>query len=155
MVCVVHNFKGKLLLNEESAAEQPPNTAMLNMGRMESPLEKYIASQVSRAQHNTPAQHTHLWLHFDLSILQYGLSLSLSVNKDGQSIIIIQPKDNWCWHCLLVLVSSFKSKVCVVVIIGWRCSIKEIMTLHPHFLHWITAWNQTCDRNNSLECRAA
>ncbi|XP_030254570.1 phospholipid phosphatase-related protein type 5-like isoform X1 [Sparus aurata] len=38
VVCVVHNFKGKLLLSEESSAEQ-------NMGRIESPLEKYIASQ--------------------------------------------------------------------------------------------------------------
>ncbi len=46
---MVHNFKGKLLLGEESPAEQRPNTAMLNMGRMESPLEKYIASQVSTA----------------------------------------------------------------------------------------------------------
>ncbi|KAL7373933.1 hypothetical protein ABVT39_017684 [Epinephelus coioides] len=46
VVCVVHNFKGKLLLSEESPAEQRPNTAMLNMGRMESPLEKYIASQM-------------------------------------------------------------------------------------------------------------
>lgn len=44
---MVHNFKGKLLLTEESPAEQQrPNTAMLNIGRMESPLEKYIASQV-------------------------------------------------------------------------------------------------------------
>ncbi|KAG8009299.1 Phospholipid phosphatase-related protein type 5 [Nibea albiflora] len=55
VVCVVHNFKGKLLLGEESPAEQRPNTAMLNMGRMESPLEKYIASQVGAA-HDT---HTH------------------------------------------------------------------------------------------------
>ncbi|CAB1415777.1 unnamed protein product [Pleuronectes platessa] len=45
VVCVVHNFKGKLLLSEESPREQRPNTAMLSMGRMESPLEKYIASQ--------------------------------------------------------------------------------------------------------------
>ncbi|XP_071341677.1 phospholipid phosphatase-related protein type 5-like isoform X3 [Trachinotus anak] len=45
VVCVVHNFKGKLLLSEESPAEQRTNTAMLNMGRVESPLEKYIASQ--------------------------------------------------------------------------------------------------------------
>ncbi|MEQ2231005.1 hypothetical protein ILYODFUR_035006, partial [Ilyodon furcidens] len=45
VVCVVHNFKGKLLLDEESPAEQQPNTAMLNMGQVESPLEKYIASQ--------------------------------------------------------------------------------------------------------------
>ncbi|KAM4718327.1 phospholipid phosphatase-related protein type 5 isoform 3-T3 [Anableps anableps] len=45
VVCVVHNFKGKLLLNEDFPAEQQPNTAMLNMGQLESPLEKYIASQ--------------------------------------------------------------------------------------------------------------
>nr|XP_043890018.1 phospholipid phosphatase-related protein type 5-like isoform X3 [Solea senegalensis] len=45
VVCVVHNFKGKLLLSEESPAEPRSNTAMLSMGRVESPLEKYIASQ--------------------------------------------------------------------------------------------------------------
>ncbi|XP_023805941.1 phospholipid phosphatase-related protein type 5 isoform X4 [Oryzias latipes] len=45
VVSVVHNFKGKLLLSEESAGERPAGTAVLNMGRMESPLEKYIASQ--------------------------------------------------------------------------------------------------------------
>ncbi|XP_008436749.1 phospholipid phosphatase-related protein type 5 isoform X3 [Poecilia reticulata] len=45
VVCVVHNFKGKLLLNEDSPAESQPNTAMLNMGHLDSPLEKYIASQ--------------------------------------------------------------------------------------------------------------
>ncbi|KAM7370225.1 hypothetical protein PAMP_011496 [Pampus punctatissimus] len=44
VVCVVHNFKGKLLLSTESPAV-PHNTAMLNIGRGESPLEKYIASQ--------------------------------------------------------------------------------------------------------------
>ncbi|XP_077953069.1 phospholipid phosphatase-related protein type 5-like isoform X3 [Gasterosteus aculeatus] len=44
VVCVVHNFKGKLLLSEDSG-EEPCNPAMLPMGRMESPLEKYIASQ--------------------------------------------------------------------------------------------------------------
>lgn len=56
---MVHNFKGKLLLGEESPAEQRPNTAMLNMGRMESPLEKYIASQVSAAQHtHLHSEHT-------------------------------------------------------------------------------------------------
>ncbi|XP_037311359.2 phospholipid phosphatase-related protein type 5 isoform X3 [Pungitius pungitius] len=44
VVCVVHNFKGKLLLSEDSAEEQC-NPATLSMGRMESPLEKYIASQ--------------------------------------------------------------------------------------------------------------
>lgn len=45
---MVHNFKGKLLLSEDSPTEeQPPNMATLHIGRMESPLEKYIASQVS------------------------------------------------------------------------------------------------------------
>ncbi|XP_068438069.1 phospholipid phosphatase-related protein type 5 isoform X4 [Clinocottus analis] len=44
VVCVVHNFKGKLLLSEDSPEERT-TTAMLHMGRMESPLEKYIASQ--------------------------------------------------------------------------------------------------------------
>ncbi|KAF3835893.1 hypothetical protein F7725_028451 [Dissostichus mawsoni] len=41
---VVHNFKGKLLLGEESPEHQP-GSALLTLGRMESPLEKYIASQ--------------------------------------------------------------------------------------------------------------
>ncbi|PWA27955.1 hypothetical protein CCH79_00017532, partial [Gambusia affinis] len=45
VVCVVHNFKGKLLLNDDSPAELQPNAAMLNMGHLDSPLEKYIASQ--------------------------------------------------------------------------------------------------------------
>lgn len=48
---MVHNFKGKLLLSEDSPSEeQPPNMATLHIGRMESPLEKYIASQVSGGQ---------------------------------------------------------------------------------------------------------
>ncbi|XP_028290838.1 phospholipid phosphatase-related protein type 5 isoform X2 [Gouania willdenowi] len=45
VVCVVHNFKGKLLLSDESPAELPTNPGVLSMGRVESPLEKYIASQ--------------------------------------------------------------------------------------------------------------
>ncbi|KAF7647388.1 hypothetical protein LDENG_00173080 [Lucifuga dentata] len=45
VVCVVHNFKGKLLLNEESVEEKGPDASMLNAGRADSPLEKYIASQ--------------------------------------------------------------------------------------------------------------
>uniref|UniRef100_A0A8C3AG63 Phospholipid phosphatase related 5b n=1 Tax=Cyclopterus lumpus TaxID=8103 RepID=A0A8C3AG63_CYCLU len=57
VVCVVHNFKGKLLLSEDSPEERT-NTAMLSMGRMESPLEKYIASQVSPAPH-TCTRNTH------------------------------------------------------------------------------------------------
>ncbi|XP_024910437.1 phospholipid phosphatase-related protein type 5 isoform X2 [Cynoglossus semilaevis] len=40
VVCVVHNFEGKLLLSEESSCEQQqPNMATL------SPMEKYMASQ--------------------------------------------------------------------------------------------------------------
>ncbi|XP_063729938.1 phospholipid phosphatase-related protein type 5 [Eleginops maclovinus] len=44
VVCVVHNFKGKLLLGDESPEDQP-SSALLTLGQMESPLEKYIASQ--------------------------------------------------------------------------------------------------------------
>lgn len=50
---MVHNFKGKLLLSEESLVEQRPNIAMLNIGQGESPLEKYITSQVGTAQQST------------------------------------------------------------------------------------------------------
>ncbi|XP_056155806.1 phospholipid phosphatase-related protein type 5-like [Lampris incognitus] len=45
VVCVVHSFRGRLLLSEESPAEPLPSAAIMNMGRVESPLEKYIASQ--------------------------------------------------------------------------------------------------------------
>ncbi|CAG5895732.1 unnamed protein product [Menidia menidia] len=45
VVCVVHNFKGKLLLGDDPSADQQPSATMLNIGRVESPLEKYIASQ--------------------------------------------------------------------------------------------------------------
>ncbi|XP_061569021.1 phospholipid phosphatase-related protein type 5 [Cololabis saira] len=45
VMCVVHNFKGKLLLNEVSSVDQQPNTATLNISQVQSPLEKYIASQ--------------------------------------------------------------------------------------------------------------
>lgn len=41
VVCVVHNFKGKLLLTEEHTPEHVPASAMLNLGRVESALEKY------------------------------------------------------------------------------------------------------------------
>uniref|UniRef100_A0A672FP17 Phospholipid phosphatase related 5b n=1 Tax=Salarias fasciatus TaxID=181472 RepID=A0A672FP17_SALFA len=70
VVCVVHNFKGKLLLNDESPAEQRSNTAMLNMARVESPLEKYIASQVADTH-----THTHTHTH---STHTHALSLALS-----------------------------------------------------------------------------
>nr|XP_057915884.1 phospholipid phosphatase-related protein type 5 [Doryrhamphus excisus] len=42
VVCVVHKFKGKLLLNEDTAAEWHATTAML---AMDSPLEKYVTAQ--------------------------------------------------------------------------------------------------------------
>ncbi|XP_028823555.1 phospholipid phosphatase-related protein type 5 isoform X3 [Denticeps clupeoides] len=45
VVCVVHNFQGKLLLSEEPSQELVANAPMMNMPRVESPLEKYIASQ--------------------------------------------------------------------------------------------------------------
>ncbi|CDQ71000.1 unnamed protein product [Oncorhynchus mykiss] len=46
VVCVVHNFKGKLLLSEDPPQDNMPSAPMMNMSRVESPLEKYIASQV-------------------------------------------------------------------------------------------------------------
>ncbi|CAL8320328.1 unnamed protein product [Boreogadus saida] len=49
VVCVVHNFKGKLLLGEDpppSPSQDPlPGGSVLNMGRVDASLEKYIASQ--------------------------------------------------------------------------------------------------------------
>ncbi|XP_030625231.1 phospholipid phosphatase-related protein type 5 isoform X2 [Chanos chanos] len=45
VVCVVHNFKGKLLLNEDAPQDHLGNMPMINMPRVESPLEKYMASQ--------------------------------------------------------------------------------------------------------------
>ncbi|XP_061522596.1 phospholipid phosphatase-related protein type 5-like isoform X2 [Phycodurus eques] len=45
VVCVVHFFKGKLLLNDDTPIELQVNTTMLGMGQVESTLEKYIASQ--------------------------------------------------------------------------------------------------------------
>ncbi|KAG5268215.1 hypothetical protein AALO_G00209560 [Alosa alosa] len=44
-VCVVHNFQGKLLLSEEPAPDPMGSAPMMSMPRVESPLEKYIASQ--------------------------------------------------------------------------------------------------------------
>ncbi|XP_036377548.1 phospholipid phosphatase-related protein type 5 isoform X1 [Megalops cyprinoides] len=46
VVCVVHNFQGKLLLNDNPPQDNLSNTPMINLPRVESPLEKYIASQV-------------------------------------------------------------------------------------------------------------
>lgn len=47
MVSVVHHFKGKLLLPEEPAAEQQPDSALLNRARIDGAMEKYLSSQVS------------------------------------------------------------------------------------------------------------
>ncbi|XP_030625230.1 phospholipid phosphatase-related protein type 5 isoform X1 [Chanos chanos] len=47
VVCVVHNFKGKLLLNEDAPQDHLGNMPMINMPRVESPLEKYMASQMA------------------------------------------------------------------------------------------------------------
>lgn len=55
MVCVVHHFKGKLLLPEESAAQQQPDSTLLNVGPIDSTMEKYLSSQVSVA--SEPADH--------------------------------------------------------------------------------------------------
>ncbi|XP_052451446.1 phospholipid phosphatase-related protein type 5-like isoform X1 [Carassius gibelio] len=47
VVCVVHNFKGKQLLNLDPPQDPLSNDPMVNSPRVESPLEKYIASQVT------------------------------------------------------------------------------------------------------------
>lgn len=51
MVCVVHYFQGKLLLNDDAPTEPWPgrtHTALVGTGQVESPLDKYIVSQVRR-----------------------------------------------------------------------------------------------------------
>ena len=50
VVCVVHNFKGKLLLSEDPQQESMSSAPMMSMPRVESPLEKYIASQVEHSR---------------------------------------------------------------------------------------------------------
>ncbi|XP_026115183.1 phospholipid phosphatase-related protein type 5-like isoform X3 [Carassius auratus] len=45
VVCVVHNFKGKQLLNEDPPEDHLSSNPMVSSPRVESPLEKYIASQ--------------------------------------------------------------------------------------------------------------
>uniref|UniRef100_A0A8C6UE83 Phospholipid phosphatase-related protein type 5 n=1 Tax=Neogobius melanostomus TaxID=47308 RepID=A0A8C6UE83_9GOBI len=46
VVCVVHNFKGKLLLSDDPPVpEQMPSPIPLHLGRVESPMEKYMSSQ--------------------------------------------------------------------------------------------------------------
>ncbi|KTG46819.1 hypothetical protein cypCar_00028687, partial [Cyprinus carpio] len=47
VVCVVHNFKGKQLRNEDPPQDHLSNNPMVSSPRVESPLEKYIASQVT------------------------------------------------------------------------------------------------------------
>lgn len=47
VVCVVHHFKGKLLLPEEPATEQQPDSALLNMAHIDGAMDKYLSSQVS------------------------------------------------------------------------------------------------------------
>ncbi|TRZ04073.1 hypothetical protein DNTS_008822 [Danionella cerebrum] len=47
VVCVVHNFKGKQLLDEEPSEDHQVSNPMVSSPRMETPLEKYIASQVT------------------------------------------------------------------------------------------------------------
>lgn len=49
VVCVVHNFKGSQMLSEDTQQED-----VMSSPRVESPLEKYIASQV---------QHSCICLH--------------------------------------------------------------------------------------------
>lgn len=44
VVCVVHNFKGSQMLSED-----PQQEDMMGSPRVESPLEKYIASQVQHS----------------------------------------------------------------------------------------------------------
>ncbi|KAA0704681.1 Phospholipid phosphatase-related protein type 5 [Triplophysa tibetana] len=46
VVCVVHNFKGRPLLSEDPPQDHVSNP-MVSSPRVESPMEKYIASQVS------------------------------------------------------------------------------------------------------------
>ncbi|KAG1951821.1 phospholipid phosphatase-related protein type [Pimephales promelas] len=45
VVCVVHNFKGKHLLNDDPPQDNLSDNPMVSSPRVESPLEKYIASQ--------------------------------------------------------------------------------------------------------------
>uniref|UniRef100_A0A8C9WIJ5 Phospholipid phosphatase related 5b n=1 Tax=Scleropages formosus TaxID=113540 RepID=A0A8C9WIJ5_SCLFO len=45
VVCVVHNFKGKLLFSESPPQDHADSAPMANHPRVESPLQKYIASQ--------------------------------------------------------------------------------------------------------------
>nr|XP_015211143.1 PREDICTED: lipid phosphate phosphatase-related protein type 5 isoform X3 [Lepisosteus oculatus] len=49
VVCVVHNFKGKTLLSEKPQTDNLTNMPMINLPRVESPLEKYTASQIWEA----------------------------------------------------------------------------------------------------------
>lgn len=46
VVCVVHNFKGTLLSNEALEKDTLSSAPTTSLPRVESPLQKYIASQV-------------------------------------------------------------------------------------------------------------
>lgn len=52
VLCVVHNFKGSQMLSED-----PQQEDVMSSPKVESPLEKYIASQV---QHSCIYLHQHL-----------------------------------------------------------------------------------------------
>ncbi|XP_019745591.1 phospholipid phosphatase-related protein type 5-like isoform X1 [Hippocampus comes] len=45
VVCVVHYFQGKLLLNDETPTGARTRAALVGTGQVESPLDKYIVSQ--------------------------------------------------------------------------------------------------------------
>lgn len=62
---MVHHFKGKLLLPEEPAAEQHPDSAMLNMSRIDGTMEKYLSPQVS----DGPCGHWSGTMFFVMSLL--------------------------------------------------------------------------------------
>nr|XP_055038316.1 phospholipid phosphatase-related protein type 5 isoform X2 [Misgurnus anguillicaudatus] len=58
VVCVVHNFKGKQLLNEDPPQDPLSNNPNFSSPRLDSPLEKYIASQVSELRIEDEETHT-------------------------------------------------------------------------------------------------
>ncbi|KAL2085583.1 hypothetical protein ACEWY4_018903 [Coilia grayii] len=66
VVCVVHNFQGKLLLSEESSQDGMDGPPMMGAQRVESPLEKYIASQMAelREEEQGPRSWTDRILNF-------------------------------------------------------------------------------------------
>ncbi|XP_067291335.1 phospholipid phosphatase-related protein type 5 isoform X2 [Pseudorasbora parva] len=58
VVCVVHNFKGKQLLNDDPPQDNISDNPMVSSPRIESPLEKYIASQVTELRMDDEESHT-------------------------------------------------------------------------------------------------